>query len=117
MSVKSEDQIILKLILKGQSKSDIIDHLQKRGMVDKISIYRIESKIREMKAAQAFLPYTPNFFDRFSRAILGVFIVLFGMFFLLVGIRGGWRTGMLGGGIVVAGGVSCILKGLRRSRW
>ena len=117
MLAKTEDQIILKLILKGQSESDIIDYLRKRDMVDRISVYRIQSKIREMKAAQAFLPHTPSFFERFSSVFFGIIITLLGIFFLLPGASTyGW-IGLLGCGIVVAGGLSLVKKGIARSRW
>jgi len=66
MSVKKEEEIILKLLLKGQSEADIIEHLRKRDMVDQVTIYTLKNKIREMKAAQAFLPHTPSFLQRLS---------------------------------------------------
>lgn len=59
MSAKSEEDLILKLILKGESESDIIANLKVLGLVDDLSKDRVESKIREMKAAQAFLPHRP----------------------------------------------------------
>lgn len=59
MSAKSEDQIILKLLLKGQSETEIIAHLQAHGMIDEVSKYRVQDKVREMRAAQAFLPRHP----------------------------------------------------------
>ncbi|NWK57710.1 hypothetical protein HW115_18980 [Verrucomicrobiaceae bacterium N1E253] len=59
MSAKSEDEVILKLLLKGQSEQDILAYLKKHGMVDDISIYRVRDKVLEMKAAQAFLPSKP----------------------------------------------------------
>ena len=59
MSAKSEEQIILKLILKGQTEQEIISYLKEHGLIDAFSIYNVQSKIREMKAAQAFLPRHP----------------------------------------------------------
>lgn len=125
MSAKSEEQIILKLLLKGQNESDILDHLKKHNLIDDISIYRVQTKIREMKAAQAFLPYTPSFFDRFSRAIGGLFLIIVGGVFTawslgIISILGHyvhWRYGFVGGTILVCAGIAFFLKGLQRSRW
>ena len=75
MSAKSEDAIILKLILKGQDEADIIRYLEKHDMVDHISIYRVRSKIREMKAAQAFLPRHP---PKKRIRVFAVFLMLIG---------------------------------------
>ena len=117
MSVKKEEEIILKLLLKGQSEADIIEHLRKRDMVDQVTIYTLKNKIREMKAAQAFLPHTPSFLQRLSCVIFGLIITLLGFFFLFTGsaIYGG--KGLIACGIVVAGGLSLIKKGIVRMRW
>lgn len=59
MSKRSEEAIILKLLLKGQSEADITEYLEKKGLLNGRNRVLIESKVREMKAAQAFLPSRP----------------------------------------------------------
>ena len=73
MSAKSEEEIIMKLVLKGESESDIMDYLRKNDMLDQTSIYRVQKKIREVRAAEAFQPVHP---PRRKIRIYGIFLIV-----------------------------------------
>ena len=73
MSAKSEDQIIMKLLQKGERECDILDHLEKQGLVDEISIYRVQKKIREYKTAMAFTAGSRRRYT--GRRIYGIFLI------------------------------------------
>lgn len=89
MSAQSEEDIILKLILKGQDESEILDHLKKHDMIDDLSVYRVQSKIREMRAARNFLPRRP---PRIRIRFFGLVLIFLGAavtyFFADSSIRG-----------------------------
>lgn len=77
MPSPSEDDIILKLLLRGQEEADIIAYLEHEGMLDEESIHRVQTKIYEMKAAQSFLPSKP---PKAKIRIYGISLMLLGAF-------------------------------------
>lgn len=56
MSNQSEDDLIAKLVLKGETEADIIEYLRQNQALDEISILRVQRKIKEVRAGLAFRP-------------------------------------------------------------
>ena len=73
MSARTEEEIIMKLVLKGESESDIMDYLREHDILDQTSIYRVQKKSKEVRAAEAFQPRHPP--TRKIR-IYGIFLII-----------------------------------------
>lgn len=76
MSLKSEEDIIEELVLKGEGEAEILDYLQRQGMFDSSSIERVQSKIIEVKTGMHYRP---------AHAPLKK-IRLYGIFLMIIGI-------------------------------
>ncbi len=76
MSLKSEEDIIEELVLKGEGEAEIFDYLQRHGMFDSSSIERVQSKIIEVKMGMHYRPVHP---PRKKIRLYGIFLITIGI--------------------------------------
>jgi len=123
MISSKEEQIIQKLLLKGQTEAEIIQFLTDKNALDPKRAHRVRTKVYEMRAAQAFLPTRPGKIRRLMYLLWGLFITLLGGFFVVISV-GGLASGdyylrsgrfFLAGGFLLVAGIHCLWKGVTGS--
>ena len=78
MISSKQEQLIQKLLLKGQTEADIIDYLKKRKLLDLKRIRQVQRKIYELKTAQAHVPPKPGFIRRLVYLFCGIVLLILG---------------------------------------
>ena len=109
MISSKQEQLIQKLLLKGQTEADIIDFLRKKDLLDPKRVHRVRTKIYEMKAAQAYTPPRTSVFSRFMYVFWRLSISLLGGFIAFGMIAYSASNGDYSVGRLLVGGSFCAV--------